>query len=386
MRAQKSGDTDYSHMLSVTHVSFGESSNGGRGTPGSTGGKKRSAKKRNSDYSIESSCSRNTMDMDDMTRDKFNASFPALDRIGVSNKRRESLQDPAQRMSWTAGAGPSSLELNNSSWATYSSGVGGSAVVNNAAATKQLTDLLNPSWTTGSNPVSNATTSASSQTPLQLNQSWSAGRNSLPDTSASAAQLNQSWSAGNTSAQQLNQQLNQSWTTSGYTPNNASQLSHIQFNQLMNNPVSNSSTTATDSSNSNGYNEWKNMVMQSNGNGQGSTIGQEQQQQTWGNSSNVSQVAQTYVPHSKTNGNSFNPLAQMSAQVTESQEQQQQWSQLNQHQNQQGQMNGFQQQQQPQGNGLGRSQQELEELTQQDDDLRVFFERFAERMGKDDEK
>ena len=322
------------------------------------------------------------MDMDDMTKDEFNASFPTLDRIGVSNKRRESLQDPAQRMSWTAGAGPSSLQqLNSSSWAMGGS-MGGSAIVNNAAATKQLTDLLNLSWTTGSNPVPNATTSGSSQTPFQLNQSWSAGTNSVPDTS-SAAQLNQSWSAGNTSAQQLNQQLNQSWTTSGFTPNNASQLSHIQFNQLMNNQVSNSTNGTADSSNSNGYNEWKNMVMQSNGNGQGSTFGQEQQQQSWGNSNNVSQLANTNVPHSKTNGNSFNPPAPMSAQVTESQkQQQQQWSQINQHQNQ---MNGFQQQ--PQGNGVGHSQQqEQEELTQQDEDLRMFFERFAERMGKDDEK
>lgn len=403
MRAQKSGDTDYSDMLSVTHVSFGggegggsSNSNGGRGTPGSSsggggGGKKRSARKRNSDYSIESTCSRNTMDMDE---DEFNASFPTLDRI--SNKRRESLQD---RMSWTAGAPlPSSLQLNSTSWTMGiggGSGVGASSVVNNAAATKQLTDLFNQSWTAGINPVANMTTSssASSQTtPFQLNQSWTAGRNSL-DTSA--AQLNQSWTAGsnplNTSAAQ---QLNQSWATSGFTPNNASQLSHIQFNQLMNNQVSNSTTTAAADNISNGYNEWKNMVMQSNGQSEGSTFGQEQQkqqqQQTWGNSSsgNVSQLA-AYGPQSNTNGNSFNPPAPVSAQVTKSQEQQQQqqWPQLNQHQNQQSQqMNGYQQQQQPQGNGVGRSQQEQEELTQQDEDLRMFFERFAERMGKEDEK
>eukprot|EP00986_Skeletonema_menzelii_P006805 scaffold2584_cov141-Skeletonema_menzelii.AAC.3 len=305
VRAQKSGDTDYSQMMSVTHVSFGEGgSDGGRGTPGTSGGggKKRGSK-RFSDYSIDSTCSRGTMDADD-TMDEFNSSFPTLDS-NLSNKRRGSFRAqrrsfPAQRMSWTEGAGVS--------------GIGPSV----------LNDAINLSWTAGINPVPNAAVSA--QQLFQLNQSWTAGSNPL-----------------STSTQPAN------WATPGFATNNASQLSHVQFNQSWND------ATVTNN-NSDDYNEWKNLIMQSNGHSGGSIFGQEHK-----------------APASTTNSNS------------QEQQQQQQWSPL--HQNQLGQLNGSQQQQLPQSNEEGlRHQKQDEGLTQEDIDLRTFFERFAERIGNDDEK
>ena len=322
-------------MMSVTHVSFGEG--GGDGVGGKKGKKRGS--KRFSDYSIDS-----TVDMDD-TMDEFNSSFPALDS-NFSNKRRGSHQNAPQRMSWTAGAPTPSFQIGGG-------GRIGSSAANNAATTQ--------SWTAGSNPAPNAAVSA--QQLFQLNQSWTAGSNPF----STSTQL------GN-------------FVTSDFATNNTSQLPHDQFNQSMMNNQSSNGATAT-LNNSSGYNEWKNMVMQSNEQPGGSMFGQEpQRRQTWGDVSNLLQVT-SYEPI-RNNGNSYrssDPMINSNSQ--EQQQQQQQWPSL--HQIQLGQINGSQQQQQPQGNinVEGYSQQgQGEELTQEDKDLRTFFERFAERIGNDDEK
>ena len=355
-RAQQSGDTDYSHMLSVTHVSVGE--NGGGGGGGGDGGKKRRTScKRNSDYSIESTSvidserrRSSIMDTDTTATDEYDSSSPNLrvsrtlsDGVAsfVGNKRRDT---SSQRMSWTAGA----------------------------PAVPMSNQQLNQSWTAGNNHV--AATASSSMPSFQLNHAWTAGSNPL---STSPIQLNLSWNA------------------TGFTPNNASQLSRIQFDQQLNQMMNRQLSNAVTSTNSTGdnYNGWKNMVLQSiRHSGGSSSGGDHQQQQAWGNGINTSQVA--FVPQSSTNGNSYTGAYAQS-------HEQQQWSQFHQQQqqqqqqqHQQGQLNGVQQDQQPQPQSHdvihGQQEDQIEGgggLTQEDIDLRMFFERFAEQFGEaDDDK
>ena len=390
-RAQQSGDTDYSHMLSVTHVSVGE--NGGGGGGGDGGKKRRTSCKRNSDYSIESTSvidserrRSSIMDTDTTAMDEYDSSSPNLrvsrtlsDGVAsfVGNKRRDT---SSQRISWTAGA----------------------------PAVPMSNQQLNQSWTAGNNHV--AATASSSRPSFQLNQSWTAGSNPLnsnpvPNTAASASsmpsfQLNHAWTAGSNPLSTSPIQLNQSWKATGFTPNNASQLSRIQFDQQLNQMMNRQLSNAVTSTNSTGdnYNGWKNMVLQSSRHSGGSSSGGDhQQQQAWGNGINTSQVA--FAPQSSTNGNSYTgAYAQSHEQQQWSQFHQQQWSQFHQQQqqqqHQQGQLNGVQQDQQPQPQSHdvihGQQEDQIEGgggLTQEDIDLRMFFERFAEQFGEaDDDK
>jgi hypothetical protein len=416
--------------LTVTHVSAGESGsavagNGNGGTAGGNGGgggggvggevQKRRGK-RNSDYSIESS---SLMDMD--TTNDFNSSYSEGVTF-VGNKRRGSDRDTL-RMSWTAGAPAPMPSSQGESWKVGGS-VGGGA--QNAATSRLYNQEFTQSWTAGSNPgatgggASAATKDAASSryNNPQLTQSWTAGSNpggtggggggSASSGAASAAtndaatlrynqQLTQSWTAGSNPVPNTSQssvipgfiswsagtnpsngsiQFNQSWTVAGFTPKNTSQLSHIQFNQLTNNQFS-SPATAT---NSNSYNDWKKIVMQSSRHSGGSpSLDQDQlqNQQAWANGSK--QVA--YAPQS--NGNAYR--SPVHSPFAPSQEQQQ-WSQF--HQYHRAQLNRVQedQQQQPQGHEEGHGQQDQGDggMTQEDSDLRMFFERFAEQMRDDD--
>ena len=335
--AQKSGDTDYSSILSVSHVHFRESSNGGGG------GRKRSSSKRESDFSVES--------MDTSTRgDEFNYSLPSLERqVSLPNKRGGSFHSGSQRMSWTAGEMRNDYDL-------------GSLAFNNAAS--QLGNQpLNQSWTTGSDLASHTSMNASQLTPNNFMMSWTAGMNINPMRNSS-------------------QPLNQSWTaSSGFAPNNASQLSQIQLNQLMINQIPN---------NINGndfYNEWKKMIMQGGSQTIGSsTFGQGQQQQAWCNGNSAPQEG-THSLQSVTNGNGFrsssaqSELQQQWSQLQTQQCQMQEFGRVQQGQKQQPQNQGNEQESGPQNQGRGGGGGGGGEITQEDINLRTFFEKFAERNG-----
>ena len=232
-------------------------------------------------------------------------------------------------MSWTAGAAayPTNPLQAHQSWSF------GDASSNNAVPS--LSSTQSSLLTTGSNRASMPTN--------RLNQSWTVGSVNIPFNPASI-QLNQSWTMG------------------------VNNLSQIQLSQVLMSPQYDFSASYQP---------------------------QSSQQQGQGNPSNPPQVGSSstgYTPQQPSNANSLvnSYEAAVSAQVSaqeqvRGQQQQQQWGVQNQWQQ-------SQQQQQYQGNedreaqgvsgsggGIGGG------MSQDDLDLKVFFERFAAQMEEDGE-
>ena len=328
LRAQQSGDSDcVSWMLgSVSHVRNGEGGNGNGGTaaPGRGGGRKR----RSSAFSVESN---STIDTSDRRRssymeldNEFNYALPSLP-ISYSSALPDN--NRKKRMSWTAGAAayPTNPLQAHQSWSF------GDASSNNAVPS--LSSTQSSLLTTGSNRASIPTN--------KINQSWTVGSGTTPFNPASI-QLNQSWTMG------------------------VNNLSQIQLSQVLMSPQYDFSASYQP---------------------------QSSQQQGQGNPSNPPQVGSSstgYTPQQSSNANSHvNPYeatlsAQVSAQEQVRGQQQQQWGVQNQWQQ-------SQPQQQYQGNE-GREAQGVSDscggtgggMSQDDLDLKVFFERFAAQMEEEE--
>ena len=329
LRAQQSGDSDCSSWMlgSVSHVRNGEG-NGGTAATGRGGGRKR----RSSAFSVESN---STIDTSDRRRssymeldNEFNYALPSLpisDSSALSDNNRK------KRMSWTAGAGaahPMNPLQAHQSWSF------GDASSNNAVPS--LSSTQSSLLTTGSNCASMPT--------YKLNQSWTVGSGTTPFNPASI-QLNQSWTMG------------------------VNNLSQIQLSQVLMSPQYDFSASYQP---------------------------QSSQQQGQGNPSNPPQVGSStgYTPQQSSNANSLvNPPpyeATLSAQEqVRGQQQQQQWGVQNQWQQSQ-----QQQQQQYQGNEGREAQAQGVSgsgggtgggMSQDDLDLKVFFERFAAQMEEEEE-
>lgn len=412
-------------MFNVTHVSVGESGsavgNGGKpesgsGVSGGEEGQNRRGNKRIGDYSIESN-----MDMD-TTSNEFNSAFSTLESKlsrrtteGVSfmgSKRRGSDRDTSHRMSWTAGVPAHTMSSyraqvqgDQPSW-TLGGGSGVAVPKTKNAVTSWLyNNDLRQSWTACNPGSSDGGASAATDKDAatswlynhDLTQSWTAGSNPepVPNTSQSSSMPQSLTRTAGTRSPDASVQPNQSWTVAGFTPYN-SQLSRIQFNPLTINQLSTPATATGCSSKSNSYDEWKKIVMQSSRHSGGSpspSLGQDhrQKQQAWGNDRNVSHVAFAQQLNSNGNGNACRSPA--NSPFAQSQEQQQ-WSQFHRHQQQyqHAQLNRGQgdQQQQPHEHEEGNYQQQQDQdqggegLPHEDIDLRMFFERYAEKIRDDD--
>lgn len=343
LRAQQSGDSDCSSWMlgSVSHVRNGEGNgNGGTAAPGRGGGRKR----RSSAFSVESNSTIDTSDRRCSSymelENEFNYALPSLP-ISYSSALPDN--NRKKRMSWTAGAGaayPTNPLQAHQSWSF------GDASSNNAVPS--LSSTQSSLLTTGSNRASMPT--------YRLNQSWTVGSGATPFNPASI-QLNQSWTMG------------------------VNNLSQIQLSQVLMSPQYDFSAS------------YQPQSSQQQGQGNPSANNPSQAGST-GYAPQPSQVGSTgYAPQQSSNANSHvNPYeATLSAQEQvrgqQQQQQQQQWGVQNQWQQPQ-----QQPQQQYQGNegreaqgGSGSGGGTGGGMTEEDLDLKVFFEKFAAQMEEEED-
>lgn len=345
LRAQQSGDSDcVSWMLgSVSHVRNGEGN--GNAAPGRGGGRKR----RSSAFSVES----NSTSSDDRRRssymeldNEFNYALPSLP---ISYSSALSDNNRKKRMSWTAGDPTPPLQAHQS-W-SYSDASSNNAVPSLSSTQSSL-------LTAGSNLASMPT--------YKLNQSWTLGSGTTP-LNPTSIQLNQSWTMGVNNLSQI--QLSQVLMSPQYDFSASHQPQSSQ-QQGQGNPSANNAPQV--GSSSTGYAPQPSQLI--------STGCAPQQEQ----SSNPFSLVNSYGA-----ALSAQVSAQQQVRGQQQQPQQQQLGIQNQWQEQ------SQQQQQYQGNEGREAQGDSSSggdgsgaeggMSQEDLDLKVFFERFAAQVEEEEE-